>query len=280
MKRIESPPKKTLRFYTKKRPIRATLSVAKNNVSLHSHDYYEVEIIVSGKAIHYLNGERYEIGAGSAYIMNPAAFHSYEIVEPLKLFCINFDGSVIPEELFFKMATNGAGRSISINDERMPDVVELCKLLVKDSRKKDGGCSVKLCECVLEMILEQIENSKPLDAPLLDSGMHKALVYLNSHFYESPSLAEAAAVAGYYPSYFSEIFKKCFGESYSSRLSSLKVNYAKVLLSAGFSVSETCFRSGFRTMSSFLSVFKSKTGMSPQKYKTENRRNNGRDSGL
>lgn len=261
------PDKKMLRFYSKNRPIRATFSCATENVALHSHDFYEVELIVSGEAVHYLNGKRYEIKRGSAYILNPAAFHSYEIIKPLKLFCINFDGSVIPEDLFFKMATGGAGKIINISEERIEDVIKLLELLVKDAKKKNGGCSVKLCECVLEMILESIDSS--LNSPALDRGMRRALVYLNSHFYESPSLAIVADEAGYHPNYFSEIFKKYFGESYSSRLNSLKVNYAKVLLSAGFTVSEACFRSGFRSLSSFLTVFKSKTGVSPKKYKEE-----------
>lgn len=263
------PDRKMLRFYNKNRPIRATFGKTSASVALHYHDFYEIEIITDGEAVHYLNGKSYKIERGSAYILNPAAFHSYEIIKPLKLFCINFDGSVIPEELFFKMATNGAGRTVNIKDDELNDVIKLCEILVRQCRKKDGGCSVKLCECVLDMILAKEESAEYHTAEL-DAGMHKALIYLNSHFYESPSLASAAAEAGYHPNYFSEIFKKYFGESYSSRLNSLKVNYAKSLLSAGFSVSESCYRSGFRSLSSFLSVFKSKTGVSPKKYKDEN----------
>lgn len=264
--KIKEPDRKMLRFYSKERPIRAAFGTAAENVDLHYHDFYEIEIIISGEAVHYLNGKRCEIKRGSAYVLNPAAFHSYEIIKPLKLFCINFDGSFIPEDLFFKIATNGAGRIVNISEEQLSDVVKICELLVKQCRKKDGGCSVKLCECLLEMILEEIEVSEN-HAPCLDRGMHRALVYLNSHFYESPSLASVASEAGYHPNYFSEIFKKYFGESYSSKLNSLKVNYAKSLLSAGFSVSETCYRAGFRSLSSFLSVFKSKTGVSPKSFK-------------
>ena len=69
---------------------------------------------------------------------------------------------------------------------------------------------------------------------------------------------------------FSEMFTSYFGQTFSSKLNDLKTNYAKVLLKSGFSVTETCFRSGFRSMSSFLTVFKEKTGIPPKKYKEIN----------
>ena len=100
--------------------------------------------------------------------------------------------------------------------------------------------------------------------------MQRALIYLNSHFYESPSLSEVAKEANYHPNYFSEMFAAYFGQNFSSKLNDLKTDYAKVLLKSGFSVTETCFRSGFRSQSSFLAVFKEKTGVSPKKYKELN----------
>ena len=267
--KTEIPNKLMLRFYNKNRPIRAVCSIAKSAMELHCHDYYEIEIIISGEAVHYLNGEKYDIGPGIAYILNPAAFHTYEIKKPLKLFCINFDGSVIPERLFFKMATVGAGKHIKINEDRIEDITKLSELLVKECKKRDGGCSMELCECVLAMLLEEIENVQ--NAPSkIDVGMQKALIYLNSHFYEDPSLADVAKEANYHPNYFSEKFNSYFGESYISKLNELKINYAKVLLNTGFSVSEVCFRAGFHSMSSFLKVFKDRVGKSPKKYQQDN----------
>ncbi len=262
----ESPNRLKLRAYSKSRPIRAAFGAAEKGSPLHSHDYYEIEIIVDGEAIHNLNAESYEIKRGSAYILGPASFHSYDIKKPLRLYCINFDGTAIPERLFFKMATIGAGKKIDISDGRLPDIITLSELLVRETRKKNGGCSVELCAAILSMLLENAQE-EPREFNSFDVGMQRALIYLNLHFYESPSLAEVAKEANYHPNYFSEMFSSYFGQSFSSKLNDLKVNYAKVLLKSGFSVTETCFRSGFRSMSSFLKVFKEKAGISPKKYK-------------
>ena len=265
----EVPNRLRLRCYSKKRPIRATLSYAQEGAPLHSHDYYEVEIIIDGEAEHYLNAETYDIKKGSAYILGPASFHSYNIKRPLKLFCMNFDGSVIPEKLFFKMATLGSGKQIEIKPERLDDIIKLSELLIKETRRKNGGASVELCASILAMLLEEADEGL-VSPEKFDVGMQRALIYLNSHFHESPSLSEVAREAGYHPNYFSEMFTACFGQTFSSRLNDLKTDYAKVLLRSGLSVTETCFRSGFRSMSSFLTVFKDKTGIPPKKYKEIN----------
>lgn len=267
--KCEIPNRLSLRGYSKKRPIRATFSSASEGMPLHSHDYYEVEIIIKGEGMHNLNAETHTLSRGSAYILGPAAFHSYEIEKPLKLFCINFDGSVIPERLFFKMATLGSGKQIEIGPKRLGDVIKLSELLVGEVKRKNGGCSLEICECILAMLLEEADEK--LSVPeKFDVGMQRALIYLNSHFYESPSLSEVAKEANYHPNYFSEMFTSYFGQTFSSKLNDLKTNYAKVLLKSGFSVTETCFRSGFRSMSSFLTVFKEKTGIPPKKYKEIN----------
>ena len=181
------PNRLVLRCYSKKRPIRAVFSSADKAMPVHSHDYYEIEIIVSGSATHYLNGSKYEIGPGTAYILNPASFHTYEIHEPLKLFCINFDGSVIPEHLFFKMTTVGAGKHIRFDEKRFEDLKKLAEILVKESKRRSSGCITELCDCVLAMLLEQVDDGA-FSKKKVDIGMQKALLYINSHFYENPKM--------------------------------------------------------------------------------------------
>ena len=72
---------------------------------------------------------------------------------------------------------------------------------------------------------------------------------------------------GFNPSYFSELFRHATGESFSARLSKLKIRYAKTLLSQGFSVTDSCYRSGFGSTNNFLYTFKKLEGISPSEYK-------------
>ena len=81
------------------------------------------------------------------------------------------------------------------------------------------------------------------------------------------TLEDISAAAGYHPTYFSELFAKITGETYSNMLTNLRIGHAKSMLANGFSVSDACFLSGFGSLSNFLEIFKKKCKMSPREYK-------------
>ncbi len=248
-------------------PVYMTCSYTRYSAPTHSHKYYELELVLDGEATHIINGKRYEVGRGSTYILSPMDFHSYELHSPLKAFCLNFDTSIVSPKMISKIFSIDKSKPIVLTEDVIQDASAIGNILMRESRKEDGGCSIELCESFLALILANSDVSDKYVASGQDTGIQRAIAYLNTHFFENPTLDEVANVAGYNPSYFSDIFKKQIGESYVSRLNSLKIEYSKVLLSHGARVIDACFDSGFRSLSSFLTVFKKHTGTSPNDYK-------------
>ena len=99
------------------------------------------------------------------------------------------------------------------------------------------------------------------------SPMRRAILYIETHFRESPTLADAAAEACLSAVYFGNQFKKVMGETFISYLNSRKVSCAMMLLERGASVTEACYSAGFGSLSGFLYTFKKKTGLTPAEYK-------------
>jgi AraC-like DNA-binding protein len=62
---------------------------------------------------------------------------------------------------------------------------------------------------------------------------------------EDITLEEVSRRVGYSTSYFSRIFKIATGQSYVDTITDLRLSNARTLLSNGYSVSESCFSSGF-----------------------------------
>lgn len=97
--------------------------------------------------------------------------------------------------------------------------------------------------------------------------MQRAVVYVQEHFRDAPSLAQAAAVACLSPTYFGAQFRQTVGCTYVEYLNRCRVDCARMLLRQGVSVTEACFGSGFGSVSGFLYTFRRQTGLTPQAYR-------------
>lgn len=87
------------------------------------------------------------------------------------------------------------------------------------------------------------------------SGIKHAILYLELHFREEVTLSQLSKQTGFNSTYFSSLFHKIAGETYTETLNSLRARHAKNMLTDGYSVSEACFSSRFGSLSNFLSVF-------------------------
>lgn len=228
---------------------------------LHAHTYFELEIVLEGNGYQWLNGTRHPIGPGSIYLLSPANFHEVHPQTPILLWNISFDETLLPAEWL---------ASIYANPElccRQASEQELWKLestvaLVQDEYLHHG-CVRPLMEYLMTLVL-QGNRQKELLSP-----MHKAILYIETHFRENPSLAQTAEQACLSAVYFSSLFRKYTGFSYVQYLNLRKVNCAKMLLEGGLSVTETCYTAGFGSPSAFLHTFKQLTGLSPNAYRRQ-----------
>jgi AraC-like DNA-binding protein len=64
-------------------------------------------------------------------------------------------------------------------------------------------------------------------------------------------------------------FKKYYGQTPRQYLIDKRIEKSKEQLKNGLSVTETCFAVGFESLSSFSTLFKTKTGKSPTEFQKE-----------
>jgi len=104
-------------------------------------------------------------------------------------------------------------------------------------------------------------------------GLLRARDYLAANFNERISLGEAAALSGLSPFYFHRLFANAFGETPHEFVTRLRIDRAKKLLLAGnHSVTDICFETGYESLGSFSTRFRSWTGLSPAAFRRESRR--------
>jgi AraC-like DNA-binding protein len=224
---------------------------------IHSHDYFEIEIIVNGKGTMLIDSVVHEINPGSICILTPADFHYVILEENNLVWNIAFDESVPSPELLetiFSLKKNFC----TVSESTLEAIMSATELL---SNETNADC--------IRILLEYILKKTGLCDSMAEMGspIQRALLYIQTYFRNDPTLAETAKHVGLSSSYFGTLFHSVVGDTYVEYLNKCKSNCAMRLLDLGKSVTESCFESGFGSLSGFRYIFKQTTGMTPTEYK-------------
>lgn len=237
----------------------------------HWHDYFELELLMRGTATHDLNGTAYAISPGDAYILTPVDFHEIKADTPIELVNISFDALWLSEEMRSVLYASNLCKTRRFDEEEFDRLTGALELLRAEC-KENGPCIRQLLEYILSRFVPLVwRNAEPTTSKQHQNGIMRAVEYIELHFREKITLEALSRISGYHPAYFSSLFSKVTGQTYLERLTALRIDYAKMLLTNGVSVSEACFASGFGSLSNFLSMFKQACGMPPSEYRKATR---------
>jgi AraC-like DNA-binding protein/ligand-binding sensor protein len=101
-------------------------------------------------------------------------------------------------------------------------------------------------------------------------ALQKAEIYIRENFTHKIKLREVAKIAGLSAPYFSTIFKEEMGENLSRYINRLRVEKSiKMLLETEFTLNEISNACCFQDQSWYTKIFKSFTGISPGKYRSQ-----------
>jgi len=116
---------------------------------------------------------------------------------------------------------------------------------------------------LVEIFARQFPDSMPVGA-VAYPAVERAQRMVRADLEKDWTLAEVAKAVGMNASYFSDVFRRTSGETFSGWLAARRIERAKSLLqSTGLRVGEIAFACGFRSISQFNRRFKQIVGKSP-----------------
>ncbi len=105
----------------------------------------------------------------------------------------------------------------------------------------------------------------PLSPQIMD-----AIVYMENHYKEQPSLEETARHAGFSAGYFSRQFHAQLGMPYNTYLNNIQIRHVQILLATtDMSIMDIAHETGYCHGEYLSAQFKKKTGLTPSQYRKQ-----------
>ena len=233
----------------------------------HWHEFYEIELILSGDGSYVIDGRAHPIKKNMLFFMTPVNFHEV-ITEKSEVITLMFMGQACDGNLLFKLSSLLGSDSVLLSDED----ANFLAALMRELKSSEGCGDESYNSSLIGSILGKLSKINCSHTRGFLTRVQKAMLYIQNNFRNDIRLAEIAAAADTSPTYLSGIFAKESGASLKEYISNVRYEYAKKLLEySDMSVTDICFESGFCDYANFERRFKERFKISPSKYRKMNR---------
>ncbi len=273
-------------FLPHEEPVFISVHRDDSNKNVHYHDFFEINYVIRGRPVGIIDGYEIQFGQGNLLLMNPNAVHFYRkyrdgedvilnIVLPVETFRKTVYLPLLSDKslnaFFIRYKVENQKRSSSIFLPEVSDVLEqVIEMLIREYLEKKSFGPV-IIESLITLLFSHILRDYGASPVVKESPVNDILNYIYRH-YNQCGLNDLADKFGYHPKYLSSLIRRHTGRSYRQLLVDIRLqNAAQYLLHSDRTIDEVFEVIGYQDKSSFYQSFKKQFGLSPGRYREENR---------
>ena len=254
-------------------------------VKLHSHAYYQVYYVHSGRIIHHVPYAAAELSGSDVFILPPDVPHFIELPEETADF---YSMSFMPD---FFQGSEGSSRlaadflhhmtasaaeciqpKISLPEEDIPFIETLFGRILKEFASDRAG-KKEIIHAYVSLFLSILarsyfeEEAESLRLQTKRDTITHCVAYIRNHFDEDLTLAEMARRFAMSRTGFCNLFASVTGTSFKNYLNGYRIQKACEMIRSGEKVSNVSLLCGYSDYSTFHRNFKKYMSVSPAEYR-------------
>lgn len=265
MKRMPAPKYYETKTFENINDFSVSCNLVREKYGMHQHEYYEIELILDGEAVHNINGESMNLSKGDVVFITPMDRHGFENCL-FRTITIHFSSTYLGP-MFKKALGQSENRIIRGASSLAKSYFDISHKIFMDESAKNKDVKIKnLVELILLELMPDIF-AEGMDKGHGNDRLSEAIGFINVNFTKEITLTSIENMFGLSPSYFSRAFKKRVGKSFVNYITEKRIDYAKKLLLSGERVIDTCYECGFSSERNFARRFKACTGFTPNEYR-------------
>lgn len=254
---------------------------------MHRHEFAELVIVLSGKAVHSTGRARHRLQAGDILFINSSRSHAYEETRGLSLVNILVREDVFHEAekelgslpgyhaLFTLEPVRWRQREFTsrlrLNAADLRQVTAWAEALKEETKRPDEGGTLLARAWLLLIVglLARRYGRDSGDSPHLEMRLGRVLSWIDQNIGRTISVGDLAVRAAMSERTFLRRFREATGVSPIEYLVRARIRRAVELLDAQtpkLAISEISARCGFEDSNYFTRQFRRRMGMSPSAY--------------
>ena len=244
------------------------------DIPAHRHRFVECSYVVSGVCIHIIDGREYTQYPGSFVTLPSGVTHALFPTEDSVCLTIKIRSEVfraiqLPEIMNFICPLAFSCRNDSFVQQMLLELY------------RQQQCGLPYCDRIMEKIFETVmvyivqEYHDEMEFLVTTSPKDAQMMEIINYMFENYQTVTMRSLADHFhfnESYMSRMFSKELEQPFSHMLKEFKLRQAAaLLLDTNLRLDDICDRIGYKDPSQFIRSFKQLYGVTPSKYRKQNR---------